>query len=231
MPVFTVGAGFGRTLAKSLKIPLITTSHQEGHLMAGIWSSGKISPEQFLAVHLSGGTSELLLVKRSKDKSLFFEVKLLGGTTDLHAGQLVDRIGVALGQPFPAGPYLEALAKNSARNLTIPSYVKGYEFSFSGAETKLKQLIADKVDPGEIAHAVENCIVKTVEKVLRKAVREFNVNDILIVGGVAKNEYIRHKLTTRLEHPAVRARLFFADAEYSSDNAVGVALLGSFFCT
>lgn len=229
MPVFTVGAGFGRTLANSLKIPLITTSHQEGHLIAGIWSSRKNLPEQFLAIHLSGGTSELLLVKRGKDKNVFFEVKLLGGTTDLHAGQLIDRIGVALNQPFPTGPYLEALAKNSTRSLTIPSYVNKYDFSFSGAETRLKKLIAAKVDPGEIAHAVENCIAKTVEKVLRRAVQEFNVYDVLIVGGVAKNEYIRYRLKTRLEHPAVNARLFFADAKYSSDNAVGVALLGSFY--
>jgi len=228
MPVFTVGAGFGRVLANSLRIPFLTTSHQEGHLMAGIWSSGAELPEKFLAVHLSGGTSELLLIKRAYHKESFFEEKLLGGTTDLHAGQLVDRIGVALGLPFPAGPYLENLARQSSRSLTIPSSVNKYDFSFSGAETRLKKYLADKVAPGEIANAVENCIAKTVEKVVRRAVEEYKIQDVLIVGGVAKNEYIRSRLKTRLEHPAVGARLFFAESKFSSDNAVGVALLGTY---
>lgn len=231
MPVFTVGTGFGKIVAKSLAIPFIATTHQEGHLMAGIWSSGAMLPKQFLAVHLSGGTSELLLIKKSNRNDYFFEEKLLGGTTDLHAGQLVDRIGVALGQPFPAGPYLENLAKNSTRSLTIPSSVNRYDFSFSGAETRLQKHLADNVAPGEIAHAVENCIAKTVEKVLRRAVEEYKIPDVLIVGGVAKNNYIRSKLKTRLEHPAVGAHLYFAKSHYSSDNAVGVALLGPYIQT
>ena len=227
MPVFTVGTGFGKTIAKSLRIPFIEASHQEGHLMAGIWSSGAKLPSEFLAIHLSGGTSELLLVKKSKSKQPFFNEKILGGTTDLHAGQLVDRIGVALGNPFPAGPYLEALAKTSQRIVTIPSSVKRYEFSFSGAETKLKNLIQTGIDRAEIAHAVEACIANTVEKVLRAAIIEFNIKDILIVGGVACNQYIRNRLKAKLEHPAINACLHFADKKYSSDNAVGVALLGT----
>lgn len=228
MPVFTVGHGFGKSLAAALQVPFLATSHQEGHLMAGLWSTGWHIPPKFLAVHLSGGTSEVLLIELAQDTNSFFRETLLGGTTDLHAGQLVDRIGVALGLPFPAGPHLEKLAGQAKGLLSIPSAVNGYNFSFSGPETRARQYIQAGEDPAEIARAVERCIAKTVEKTLRLAIAEYGCREILIVGGVAANTFLKVKLTEKLGHPSLGAELYFAANRYSSDNAVGVALMGAY---
>lgn len=226
MPVFTVSEALGRVLAHTLGVPFWGTTHQEGHLLAGLWSCRIGLPPSFLAVHLSGGTSELLHVT-AKPQEGRLDIKILGATQDLHAGQLVDRVGVALGLPFPAGPHLEKLAqKAQGQDVFIPSSVKGYSFSFSGGETCAKRLLSQGVPRESIARAVENCIAKTLEKVLRRAVAETGIKTVLIVGGVAANRHLRERLQHRLGHPAVGARLFFAEPSLSTDNSVGVALSG-----
>lgn len=223
MPVFMVGEGFARTMADIARVPFVATSHQEGHLMAGIWSAGGPDKDRFLAVHLSGGTSELLFVKRT---GAGFKVEKLGGTTDLHAGQFVDRVGVALGLPFPCGPALQDLAAGSKGGLRVPSVVRGMEISFSGPESHVQRLIDKGEVPAEIARAVEHCIAATMEKLLRRGIDETGLKEVLLVGGVAANRYLRQRLKERLGHRAVGASLFFAEPCFSMDNAVGTALIG-----
>ncbi len=233
MPVFMVGEGFARSLAEIAGVPLVTTSHQEGHLMAGLRSAGGPEKARFLAVHLSGGTSELLLVQYNKDLPLensgdlpLYSIEKLGGTIDLHAGQFIDRIGVALGLPFPCGPALQSLAAGARGELRIPSAVRGNEFSFSGPESQVRRLITQGAEPAEIARAVEHCIAATMEKMLRRGIEQTSIRDILLVGGVAANQYLRCRLQERLGHRAVGARLYFAEPGLSTDNAVGTAYIG-----
>jgi len=227
MPVFMVGEGFARSLAEMAGVPFLAASHQEGHLMAGIWSAGGPDKDKFLAVHLSGGTSELLLVERAANKNgPVFKVEKLGGTTDLHAGQFIDRVGVALGLPFPCGPALQELAAGGRGELRAPSVVRGLDISFSGPESHVQRLIAKGENPVEIARAVERCIAATMEKLLRGAAGTTGIRDILLVGGVAANQYLRQHLRERLGHRAVGVRLFFAEPRFSTDNAVGTALIG-----
>jgi N6-L-threonylcarbamoyladenine synthase len=225
MPVFKVGEGLAKSLAIFHKVPFYLTSHQEGHIAAGEYTSAaRPQKDRFLAVHLSGGTSELLLCTRHEHG---YAIEKIGGTTDLHAGQLVDRIGVALGLPFPAGPELEKLAQQASGEYRVPSSVNGLMFSFSGPEASLLRAIAQKnVPAAEIARATEQCIANTLEKVLRTARESGHPEEILIVGGVAANQYMRERLIKRLEHPAVKAKLYFCDPVYSGDNAYGVAMLG-----
>lgn len=232
MPVFRVAGSYGKSLSALLGVPFTGTSHQEGHLAAGLWSAQGPQEPEFLAVHLSGGTTELLCVNRltgSEPSERVFEITLLGGTADLHAGQLVDRVGVALGLPFPAGPHLENLAREvpagdaPAFQVSIPSSVKGYQISFSGPETHALRLIAQNTHKPLIARAVENCIAISLEKIIRKAVLDSRIKEVLVVGGVSANQFIREKLFVRLQHKSVGARLFFAAPELSCDNAVGVA--------
>ncbi|MBQ9198249.1 MAG: O-sialoglycoprotein endopeptidase, partial [Clostridia bacterium] len=102
MPVFQAGLSFARVTAAAMRVPLIQTTHQRGHVRAALQDSG-LAAERYLALHLSGGTTEVLLMAGNA-------LELISGTRDLHAGQLIDRVGVALGLPFPAGPYLEKLA-------------------------------------------------------------------------------------------------------------------------
>lgn len=224
MPVFTVGEGFARVLAETMRIPFLATTHQEGHIMAGLWSAGGPDQDKFLAVHLSGGTSEMLLVNR--DCPQVFKIEKLGGTNDLHAGQFVDRMGVALGLQFPCGPALQELASGALGELRIPSVVRGTEISFSGPESYARRLLDEGAAPAEIARAVEHCIATTMEKLLRRGIETTGIRDVLIVGGVAANTYLRERLKERLGHRAVGARLYFAEPRFSSDNAVGTALIG-----
>jgi len=226
MPVFVAASGHGRVLASALGVPFWPTTHQEGHLMAGLWSAGWQPRGTFIAVHLSGGTSEILVVTQDKGS---FAIERVGGTTDLHAGQLVDRVGLRLGLPFPAGPHLERLARGAeagGEQVDLPSAVKGYDFSFSGPASHAERLLQQGAPPAAVARAVERCIANTLEKVLRPLVVETGHRHILIVGGVAANRFLRERLRHRLEHRAVGAVLHFAAPEYSTDNAVGVALLG-----
>lgn len=225
MPVFKVGEGLAKSLSVYLQVPLHLTTHQEGHIAAGEYTAEeRPQNDRFLAVHLSGGTSELLVCDRHQSG---YAIEKVGGTIDLHAGQLVDRIGVAMGMSFPAGPQLEQLAKNATGDFRISSAVDGLSFSFSGPEASLLRAVeAGNVSREEIARATEQCIANTLEKALRNAVELGLPRDILIVGGVAANQYIRERLIKRLEHPAVKAKLYFCDPVYSGDNAYGVAMLG-----
>ena len=223
LPPFKVSEGFGRTVAASLGVPFYPSSHQEMHIMAGLWSADRPPEgEQFLAVHLSGGTTELIRVTRRPGG---FDEELLGGTVDLHAGQFVDRVGVALGLPFPAGPHLERLmAEGTPNRVVLPSHVDGLRLSFSGPETAAQRLVGQAA-PADLAMAVIYCIAKTLEKWLRNAMAETGLHEVLIVGGVSANQLLRQRLRVKLEHRAVGGRLSFAQPKYSTDNAVGTALL------
>lgn len=226
MPVFKVGESWAHGIATFLRVPLYVTSHQEMHIAAGEYSTGqRPARDRFLAFHLSGGTSELLLCERTAQG---YEIELLGGTLDLHAGQLVDRVGVALGLPFPSGPYLEKLARESRDDdFRVPATTKGYHFHLSGAENQLlKQVAEGAVSKAAIARAAELCIAKSLEKVIRYAAEQGHPKEVLIVGGVAANSVIKARLVERLQHPAVGCSLFFADPVYSGDNAFGVARIG-----
>lgn len=223
LPPFKVSEGFGRTVAAALGVPFYPTTHQEMHIMAGLWSADRPpAGRQFLAVHLSGGTTELIRVTRRPGG---FDEELLGGTMDLHAGQFVDRVGVALGLPFPAGPHLEKLAASGRPGaVRLSSVVQGLRVSFSGPETAAQRLVG-RADPGDLALAVIHCISKTLEKWLRAAVAETGLKEVLVVGGVSANQLLRVRLRSRLEHPAVGASLAFAQPRFSTDNGVGTALL------
>ncbi|WP_054949515.1 Kae1-like domain-containing protein [Numidum massiliense] len=225
MPVFTVGRNWGQSLAHLQRVPFFETTHQEGHIAAALGTADRPLDriQSFTALHLSGGTSDMLYVERTGDG---YAIEKVGGSTDSYAGQLVDRVGVALGLPFPAGGALEKLARNCSGRLSVPTAVDGTTFSFSGPETALLRLIASDEAPQDIARAAENAIAKTVEKALLNAFAHGLPKRVLLVGGVAANVYIRQRLKHRLEHRAVGAALSFADVRYSGDNAYGVAAIG-----
>jgi N6-L-threonylcarbamoyladenine synthase len=226
MPVFKVGETWAHGISLFTNVPLFSTSHQEMHIAAGEYSAPeRPKNKEFLAFHLSGGTSELLSCKRTAEG---YDIKLLGGTLDLHAGQLIDRIGVALGLPFPSGPFLEELANSESREeIRVPTTVKGFSFHLSGAESALLRLIATgEKSPAGIARATEQCIANSLEKTIRHAIEQGHPKEVLIVGGVAANSYIKLRLKQRLEHRAVGCSLYFADPAYSGDNAFGVAMIG-----
>ena len=159
MPVFTAGMAIASSLASALRVDLVSTSHQEGHLVAGLESTEGLDPTEFLAVHLSGGTTEILHVRNEIPGR--YTIKILGASSDLHAGQFIDRVGTRLGLSFPAGRELEKMALKASPGSAslLPSSVKGYEMSFSGVESAVQRMIDDKKKPADLARAVEGCIV------------------------------------------------------------------------
>ncbi len=220
LPVFKVGSSIGATLAHLIGVPFIETSHQEGHLRAGLYNQS-LPRGNFLAWHLSGGTTELLLVKPTSGG---FNIEKVGGSSDLQVGQFVDRIGVALGTGFPAGVFLEGLAKGSNSIESLPVVAKGLSISFSGPESAGRRLLDSGITPQELARRVFNCISQTLVKVTLEAVKQFQIDLVLFTGGVAANELIR---TALLQEEALQnVELIFAPKGLSGDNAVGVGLMG-----
>ena len=220
LPVFRVSEAWGKALAASWRVPFFAFSHQDGHIAAGLHSSGfDPGSRPFLAAHLSGGTTEVLQVTPSEEG---FGERVLASTADLHAGQFVDRVGVALGLPFPAGKAMEELAATGRPGgCRLPASTSGTRFSFSGPEAAALRLVQAGCPPADIARAVFETIAVMLHKVVTICVHEAGVNDILMVGGVTANRELRELLGEG--RPGYR--LWWTEPAYCTDNGVGVALL------
>ena len=211
MPVFTAGSGFARVIAKTLGVPLFETSHQDGHIMAGIISCGaeELINDEFTAVHLSGGTTEILSCKYENGS---FNAKIVGGTKDISAGQLLDRLGVALGMKFPCGKELDALSLTTGKTINMRPATDGGFFNFSGTETKLL-----KMTDTEDAAILSRSALMFAANSINAALAALNPEKVLFVGGVASNTVLR-EIFGKSQY-----RAYFATPELSCDNAVGVA--------
>lgn len=221
MPVFRAGESVARSVAAAMKAPLFFTSHQEGHLAAACVGTSLNREQPYLALHLSGGTTEVLLVSPER-------YALLGGSADLHAGQLIDRIGVAMGLPFPSGPELEKLAKEGKAESRLSASISGMTCHFSGAETKALGWINDKtLSRQDIAAEVFSCVARTVARLILAGCEKENVGQVLLGGGVASSALLRAEITERVAKRNARIRLHFSRPELSGDNAVGVAIIGA----
>lgn len=219
MPAFLSGYGLARSLATVLKAELIPISHQENHLEAGIWSSGFKICSDFLMLHASGGTTDLILAEPQATGN--FRLNEIGGSIDLHAGQYVDRVGVALGLQFPAGAELEKLAAQSEEIYSLPVAVKGCEISLSGPATAALRALDAGIAPAKIARGVEYSLAESFARCILNAAKKHPISDVLLVGGVTANKYIRKHINGKLaEHNIM---LYVPDSQYSSDNAVGCA--------
>lgn len=233
MPVFMAGSGIARSVAAVAGTPLWEASHQEGHLWAALWSLPETATQalhhekNLLAVHLSGGTTEALYVQVAcQHPELRPTLTLVGDTTDISAGQFIDRVGTALGLPFPSGPHLQKLAEQgSETNLRLPLAITDERISFSGPESAAQRMIQAGVRPEDLAVAVLECIVATMEKWLAFLSQKTNVRHVILAGGVAANTTLRQRLYASKRLASLH--LWFADSHYSSDNAVGLAAWGA----
>lgn len=218
MPCFLVGEGQGRSLAAALGVPFYPCSHQQGHIAAAAWSAGRedLLDRPHLAWHLSGGTTELLYV-RPEGHTVRSEI--VGGTGDISAGQLIDRTGVLLGLPFPAGKALDELYPQ-ADGPVIPYRVKlnGLTFSLSGMENQVKQRVERGDSPANIARFTLDTVIGVVLRATEAAMDRWPGLPVLCSGGVASNRQMRAALERA-------CGAVFAQPRYSTDNALGVAIL------
>ncbi len=218
MPVFTAGASLAKSVAAALRVPLFETTHQQGHVRAAL--VGCALTGEFLAVHLSGGTTEVLRVGEG------LSIELLGGSADISAGQLVDRVGVALGLTFPAGPHLEALAGKGEARSSLPVSVSRMKVSFSGAEAQLMRFIQAGAPPEAVAAEVYSHLARTLARLISQAADETGLSDVLLAGGVASSALLRRLLPERMNRLNDSIRVHWAKPALSGDNAAGVALIG-----
>ena len=220
MPCFLVGEMVSKTLSSVLKIPRYDISHQQGHIAAALFSAGRLDliNEKFIAFHLSGGTTEALLV--TPDENRIIKCEKVAGSADLKAGQAVDRVGVMLGLPFPAGKYLEELALLSTAKFKIKPTMKGSECCLSGIENKCRKML----DSGEKREDIALFCLKSIEAALcgmtDALIAEYGKLPLIYAGGVMSNKIIRKTMEEKYCG-------IFAMPEFSSDNAAGIAVLAS----
>ena len=216
MPCFMVGYSHAKLLSEVLGVPLIEVSHQQGHVAASLWSADKMElmDQPHLAWHLSGGTTELLLVE---PEGRNVRCTKIGGTSDISAGQLIDRTGQLLGLPFPSGKHLDALSKDAQMEEVFRVKCSRMTFSLSGVQNKVQQFHGIHQNDAETAGYALRCVAKAVYLATQQALKEYPGLPVVFSGGVASNSLLRE--TTKDLHPV------FSPPQYSTDNAMGVAVL------
>ena len=216
MPCFMVGYSHAKMLSDLLGVPLVEVSHQQGHVAASLWSAERLDlmDQPHLAWHLSGGTTELLLVEPEGRNVI---CRKIGGTTDISAGQLIDRTGQLLQLPFPSGKHLDALSKDAVLKDVFKVKCTSMEFSLSGVQNKVQQFHAQHDTAAETAAYCLRCIAKAVYLATEQALKAYPGLPVVFSGGVASNSLLREVIAPL--HPV------FAQPQFSTDNAMGTAVL------
>jgi len=216
MPCFMVGYTHAKMLADALHVPLCEVSHQQGHVAASLWSAGhmELMDQPHLAWHLSGGTTELLLVE-PEGKNV--RCTRIGGTSDISAGQLIDRTGKLLNLPFPSGKYVDELSKNATGKDVFRVKCPEMEFSLSGVQNKVEAFHRNGKDSAETSAYALRCVGAAVFQATRNALKAYPGLRVVFSGGVASNSMLR-QITAPLNP-------IFSQPQYSTDNAMGVAVL------
>ena len=218
MPCFLAGEAAASMIAAVLDVPIYKFSHQSGHIMAAVYSSGASDflNGEFAAFHVSGGTTEIVLVTPNEES---FSVKLIGETSDLNAGQAIDRTGVMLGIKFPCGPAMEKLALQNQKKIPKPKIsVSGLNCNLSGLENLAQKLYSETNDEKLVCAYVFEFISETLVKMTENLISQYAPENLLYAGGVMSNSIIKSALSKKF-------KCSFAVPEFSSDNAAGISLL------
>lgn len=218
MPCFTVGLNSAKMLSEALKIPLYTFSHQEGHISSALYSANKreLFNKRFLAFHISGGTTEALMVTPNDNSG--FNIDIVAKTLDLNAGQAIDRVGLMLGCTFPCGKELESFALNCSEDIKVTPALKNYNCCLSGLENLCDNLLKQGKPKEYIAKFCLTYIEKTIFFMTEKLKKKYNDLPVVYAGGVMSNSIIQKNISGLIE-------CSFATPEYSCDNSAGIAYL------
>ncbi|MBR5524864.1 MAG: peptidase M22 [Clostridia bacterium] len=218
MPCFLVGAGAARQLGAALGVPVHFFTHQQGHVMAALTGADCLHLRRapFLAFHVSGGTTDALLVE--PDEECIIRCRVVGHSLDLKAGQLIDRVGGMLGLSFPAGPALERLAAESQGTYKPRPVLRGCDCHLSGVENQCRDRLNRGEPPAEIARFCMESVAAAVAGMTEALLLQYGDLPVVYAGGVMSNGMIRERFTARFGG-------YFAPPVYSADNAAGIACL------
>jgi N6-L-threonylcarbamoyladenine synthase len=226
-----VGSSFAKSLALALQIPLIAVNHMQAHILAHfIDDEGKEKPTfPFLALTISGGHTQIVKVND------FFDMEIIGETTDDAVGEAFDKSAKILGLPYPGGPLVDKYAQlgnPKAFTFTKPK-VPGLDFSFSGLKTAILYFIQKKklenpnfVDENlnDICASIQHTIIEILMDKLKLAVKETGIKQIAIGGGVSANSGIRNTLAAAEQKYGWKT--FIPKFEYTTDNAAMIGIVG-----
>ena len=226
MPVFTVGLNIGKLLSSTHNCPFFKTSHQENHIESSLLGKNLLDKNRFIAVHMSGGTTEIVLVNKGKCGKYEFEI--IGGTKDVSFGQLIDRLGVKLSYNFPCGKYIDKNAleyEKTIENGLKTSVKEGY-MNLSGIENQLDKIMSNQkeIDKSFLSKLLMDAIIRNMFKSLSYLCEKHGVYEVVFAGGVSASKYISKNLTQKLKKYNVKA--YFTESHLATDNAVGCALIG-----
>lgn len=217
MPCFLAGVNAATAFARAKDLPLVYTTHQQGHAAAALYAAkGEgLFQQKVLMFHISGGTTDLLLCDEVR------QITTLGTSSDLYAGQAVDRVGVKLGFAFPAGAEVSRMAAQCTEEIRPKSSVRGMECSLSGLENQCNALLAAGKTPEYVCKYCLLCVADTVVKMTKAAQKEYPGLEVVCAGGVMSSDLIRSWVQQRLP------KVHFVPGQYSSDNAIGVSILAA----
>lgn len=218
MPCFSVGEGYADVISAVLNTSKYSFSHQAGHIAAALWSSKQthLINEKFISFHVSGGTTDVLLVTPDDDN--IFKIEMIASSLDLKAGQAIDRTGVMLGLAFPAGVELDRLSLVSEKKYKTHPFIRDGSCSFSGIENKCRDMLDKGEAKEDIAKYCISYICDAIDKMTESAINKVGNIPIIYAGGVMSNTIINKILTDKYNG-------HFAEPYYSSDNAAGIAYL------
>lgn len=218
MPCFLVGKAAAEAIRVSENKPLRTFSHQEGHIVAALFSAKRLDllKETFLAFHVSGGTTEALLV--TPNDTNLFSVRIVGQSLDLKAGQLIDRTGVMLSLPFPCGKDLEVLSEHSDKTYNVKPTMKGADCCLSGIENQCQAMFRKGESPADIAKFCMCSVLTALSEMVSVLRKEYGDLPVLFSGGVSSNKLLKKELSEKYS-------AIFAEPAFSADNAAGIAVL------
>ncbi len=216
MPVFLAGVSSATAAACSSGVTLHKTSHQVGHILSALFSTDKLEliTKPFIAFHVSGGTTEALLVTPHKDEIISCEI--VAKSLDLKAGQAIDRAGVLMGLDFPCGAQMDKLAQNGLNPLKAKPTIIGNDCSLSGLENKFKDLIDKNEIKENVSRFIFEYLAETIEKMSLNLREKYGDIPFVYAGGVMSNSIIKSKLE--------RFGGLFCEPKFSSDNAAGIAI-------
>lgn len=221
MPCFTVGISSAKILSSVLNVPCYMFSHQTGHIVAALYSANRLDllNERFLAFHVSGGTTEAVIVEPDRDSII--RTNLVAKTLDLNAGQAVDRVGNMLGLDFPAGPKIDELAlQYNGKSIKVNPAIKGYDCCLSGVENICQKMKVQGSSDIDVSRCCIEYILKSLDIMCERILNDYGKMPILFAGGVMSNSIINRELSSKY-------KALFAKPEFSSDNAAGIAILTS----
>ncbi len=218
-----VGVAYAKALAYSLNIPIVPTNHMHGHIAANYISYPDLKPP-FLSLVVSGGHTNLVYVHD------YTKFEMLARTRDDAVGEAFDKVARVLGLPYPGGPEVSKLAKLGNPTYKLPkTKFDNYDFSFSGIKTAVINLAhkeGEKLKKADLASSFETTVCEELVDTTIKVMKDKNLKEVVLAGGVSANGYLRELLTKKAEEN--NFKVYMPDLKYCTDNAAMVGVAASY---